>query len=120
MTTTGQPAVPPDPELADLYRDLHRHAELSFAETRTAGIVAAQLRRTGFDTTEGVGRTGVVGVLRNGAGPTALLRADMDALPMLERTDLQYASIARGLDSAGNDVPVAHSCGHDMHVTCLL
>jgi amidohydrolase len=107
-------------ELADLYRDLHRHAELSFAETRTAGIVAGYLRRIGFDTTEGVGRTGVVGVLRNGAGPTAVVRADMDALPMLERTGLPYASTARGLDSAGNDVPVAHSCGHDMHVTCLL
>jgi hippurate hydrolase len=107
-------------ELADLYRDLHQNAELSFAETRTAGVVAAYLRRIGFDTTEGVGRTGVVGVLRNGAGPTAVLRADMDALPMLERTGLAYASTARGVDSAGNNVPVAHSCGHDMHVTCLL
>jgi hippurate hydrolase len=107
-------------ELADVYRDLHQHAELSFAEIRTAGIVAAYLRKIGFDTTEGVGRTGVVGVLRNGAGPTAVLRADMDGLPMLERTGLPYASTARGVDIAGIDVPVAHSCGHDMHVTCLL
>jgi hippurate hydrolase len=74
----------------------------------------------GFDTTERVGRTGVVGVLRNGPGPTALLRADMDGLPMLERTGLPYASVARGVDRDGNDVPVAHSCGHDVHVACLL
>ena len=114
MTTTPQVA------LADLYRDLHQHPELSFAETRTAAIAADRLRACGFETTEQVGRTGVVGVLRNGAGPTALLRADMDALPMAEQTGLPYSSTARGLDRDGNDVPVAHSCGHDMHVTCLL
>ena len=82
--------------LADLYRDLHRNPELSFAETRTAGIGAAWLREAGFGTTEGVGGTGVVGVLRNGPGPTALLRADMDALPVAEATGLPYASTARG------------------------
>lgn len=107
-------------DLADLYRDLHQHPELSFAETRTAAIVAARLRAVGFETTEGVGRTGVVGVLRNGSGPTALLRADMDGLPMREATGLPYASVARGVDGDGNDMPVAHSCGHDVHVTCLL
>ena len=107
-------------ELAELYRDLHQHPELSFAEVRTASIVADRLRDMGFDTTERVGRTGVVGVLRNGPGPTALMRADMDGLPMLERTGLPYASAARGVDRAGNDVPVAHSCGHDVHVACLL
>ena len=107
-------------DLADLYRDLHRHPELSFAETRTSGIVAARLRAAGFETTEGVGRTGVVGVLRNGPGPTVLLRADMDALPMEERTGLPYASRQRGIDRDGNDVPVAHSCGHDVHATCLV
>ena len=69
-------------DLADLYRDLHRHPELSFQETRTGGIVAEQLRAAGCDTTEGVGGTGVVGVLRNGSGPVVLLRADMDALPV--------------------------------------
>jgi amidohydrolase len=106
--------------LADLYRDLHRHPELSFAETRTAGIVADRLRAVGFETTEKVGGTGVVGVLRNGDGPTALLRADMDALPVLERTGLPYASTARGVDRDGDDVPVMHACGHDMHVACLL
>jgi amidohydrolase len=106
--------------LADLYRDLHQHPELSFAETRTAAIVADRLRGIGFETTEQVGRTGVVGVLRNGRGPTVLLRADMDALPMAEQTGLSYASAASGLDAAGNEVPVAHSCGHDVHVACLL
>jgi amidohydrolase len=116
---TADIAVSPT-DLADIYRDLHEHPELSFAETRTAAIVAARLRAAGFETTEGVGRTGVVGVLRNGTGPTALLRADMDGLPMREGTGLPYASVARGVDGDGNDVPVAHSCGHDVHVTCLL
>jgi amidohydrolase len=106
--------------LADLYRDLHQHPELSFAETRTAAIVADRLRGIGFETTERVGRTGVVGALRNGRGPTVLLRADMDALPMAEQTGLSYASVASGVDVAGNEVPVAHSCGHDVHVACLV
>jgi hippurate hydrolase len=106
--------------LAAVYRDLHAHPELAFAELRTAGLVAARLRELGYQTTEGVGRTGVVGVLRNGSGPTALLRADMDALPVLERTGLPYASTARGTDGEGKDVPLMHACGHDMHVTCLL
>jgi hippurate hydrolase len=106
--------------LADLYRDLHRHPELSFHETRTAAIAAERLRAAGFDTTEGVGGTGVVGVLRNGPGPVALLRADMDALPVLEDTGLEYASTARGTDPDGNDVPVTHACGHDVHVSCLV
>jgi amidohydrolase len=107
-------------ELAVLYRDLHAHPELSYAEHRTASIVASRLRDLGYQVTSGVGRTGVVGVLANGDGPTALLRADMDALPVLEQTGLDYASTARGTDHDGTDVPVMHACGHDMHVTCLL
>jgi len=107
-------------DLPDLYRDLHSHPELAFQEERTAGIAAARLRDLGYETATGVGRTGVVGVLRNGAGPTALLRADMDALPVAERTGLPYASTARGTDGDGREVPVMHACGHDMHVTCLL
>ncbi|MDN5858768.1 MAG: amidohydrolase [Pseudonocardia sp.] len=106
--------------LADLYRDLHAHPELSFQELRTAGIVADVLSEQGYDVTGGVGGTGVVGVLRNGRGPTVLLRADMDALPVAEDTGLPYASTVRGIDSDGNDVPVMHACGHDMHVVCLL
>jgi len=95
----------------DLYRDLHSHPELSFEETRTAGIAAAELRAAGFDVIEGIGVTGVAGVLRNGAGPTVLLRADMDALPVLEDTGLPYSSIVPG---------VMHACGHDVHVACLI
>ncbi|MFZ0324797.1 MAG: amidohydrolase [Actinomycetes bacterium] len=107
-------------DLATVYQDLHEHPELSFREFRTAGIVAERLQTLGFDVTEGVGRTGVVGVLRNGEGPTVLLRADMDALPVAERTDLPYASTTRATGADGEDVPVMHACGHDMHVTCLI
>ncbi|MEQ3554500.1 amidohydrolase [Pseudonocardia nematodicida] len=106
-------------DLAELYRDLHRHPELSFAETRTAAVAAGRLRAAGYEVTEGVGGTGVVGVLRNGTGPVALLRADMDALPVAEDTGLDYASTARGTARDGEDTAVAHACGHDMHVTCL-
>ena len=105
---------------ADLYRDLHAHPELSFQETRTAGIVAERLAALGFEVTTGVGITGVVGVLANGDGPTVLLRADMDALPVEERTGLDYASRQRAVSDEGVDVAVMHACGHDVHVTCLL
>ncbi|GGS20293.1 amidohydrolase [Actinokineospora fastidiosa] len=98
-------------DLAELYRDLHRHPELAFAETRTAAVAARELRAAGFAVAENVGGTGVVGALRSGDGPTVLLRADMDALPMAERTGLPYASAVDG---------VMHACGHDMHVTCLI
>lgn len=107
-------------ELADVYRDLHANPELAFQETRTAGIAARWLAELGFEVSTGIGVTGVVGVLRNGAGPSVLLRADMDALPVEEATDLPYASRARGRTADGADVAVMHACGHDMHVTCLL
>jgi amidohydrolase len=107
-------------ELAALYRDLHAHPELAFAEHRTAGIAAERLRQLGCQVTTGIGGTGVVGVLSNGPGPVVLLRADMDALPVLEQTGLDYASAARGRDANGADVPLMHACGHDMHVACLL
>ena len=110
----------PVPPWDDFYRDLHRHPELSFQEHRTARIVADRLRALGLQVASGVGRTGVVGVLRNGEGPTVLLRADMDGLPVQEDTGLPYASTARGTDPDGRDVPLMHACGHDMHVTCLL
>jgi hippurate hydrolase len=103
----------------ELYRDVHRHPELSHQETRTAGLAAARLRTAGFEVYEGVGGTGVVGVLRNGAGAAVLLRADMDALPVREATGLPYASEVTGIDADGNRVPVMHACGHDMHVACL-
>ena len=107
-------------DLEAVYKDLHRHPELSFEENRTAGIVADALTSLGLEVLTGIGRTGVVGVLRNGDGPTVLLRADMDALPVKEDTGLDYASEAHGTDSEGHDVPVMHACGHDVHVTCLL
>lgn len=105
----------------DLYKDLHQHPELSHQEHRTAAAVAERLTQFGFTVTTGIGGTGVVGVLRNGDGPSVLLRADMDALPVREDTGLPYASTAMST-RPGDDtpVPVAHACGHDMHVTCLL
>lgn len=108
-----------DPALVDLYKDLHRHPELGFQEHRTSQIVAERLGRGGLPVTTGVGQTGVVGVLENRPGPVALLRADMDALPVAEDTGLDDASTATGTED-GRTVPVAHACGHDMHVTCLL
>ena len=107
-------------DLEALYIDLHRHPELSFQETRTAGVIARELDGLGLDYTEGLGKTGVATVIRNGDGPVVWLRADMDALPVEEQTGLSYASTARGIDPAGTDVPVMHACGHDMHVTALL
>ena len=107
-------------DLEAIYTDLHQHPELSFAEHRTAAIAAENLAALGCEVTTGIAGTGVVGVVRNGAGPTVLLRADMDALPVAEATDLPYASTARGVDPTGTDVPVMHACGHDVHVTCLI
>jgi hippurate hydrolase len=108
------------PELEDLYKDIHAHPELSLQETRTAGLAAERLRAAGYDVTTGVGKTGVVGLLRNGAGPTVMLRADMDALPVEEATGVPYASKATATDDKGKTVPVMHACGHDMHVTWLV
>ena len=107
-------------DLEALYIDLHRHPELSFQETRTAGVVTRHLGELGIEFEEGIGKTGVAGIIRNGDGPVIWLRADMDALPVKELTGLEYASTARGTDPAGTAVPVMHACGHDMHVTALL
>jgi amidohydrolase len=97
-------------DLEELYKDVHRHPELSMEEERTAKVAAERLQDAGFDVTTGVGKTGVVGLLRNGDGPTVMLRADMDALPVQEETGLDYASTTDG---------VMHACGHDMHVAWL-
>src|SRR3954471_19723156 len=107
------------PELEQVYTDIHAHPELSMQETRTAGVAADRLRAAGFDVTPGVGKTGVVGLLRNGEGPTVMLRADMDALPVREDTGLPYASTIMATDADGNETPVMHACGHDIHVTWL-
>jgi hippurate hydrolase len=108
------------PDLREFYEDLHRHPELSFAEVRTSGIMAQRLRDLGYEVTAEVGRTGVVATLDNGDGPTVLLRADIDALPVKEDTGLSYASTATGIDADGAEVPVAHACGHDMHATWMI
>jgi len=107
-------------DLEQFYQDLHSHPELSMSETRTASLSAERLRRSGYDVATNVGKTGVVGVLRNGDGPTVMFRADMDALPVEEATGLPYASKVRATDRDGKTVPVAHMCGHDMHVTWLV
>jgi amidohydrolase len=107
------------PDLEALYKDVHSHPELSMQETRTAGLAAERLRAAGYEVTCGVGKTGVVGLLRNGDGPTVMLRADMDALPIEEATGLPYASKVTSKDREGKTVPVGHMCGHDIHVAWL-
>jgi len=109
-----------DPSLADLYKDLHSHPELGFQEHRTSGIIAERMRGLGFDVTTGIAGTGVVAMLHNGDGPIALLRADMDALPIKEDTGLAYASTVTATDDSGKVVAVGHMCGHDLHVTCMI
>lgn len=108
------------PELEEVYKDLHRHPELSMREVRTAKIAADYLQRYGYEVTREIGVTGVVGVLHNGEGPVVMLRADMDALPMAEATGLPYAADVVTRNEEGVEVPVCHSCGHDMHVTWLM
>lgn len=108
------------PEMEAIYQDLHRNPELSMEEFRTAGIAADYLAAHGFEVTRGVGGTGVVGVFLNGNGPTVMLRADMDALPVAEATGLPYASTVKARDEDGNEVGVSHVCGHDLHVTWLM
>jgi hippurate hydrolase len=103
-----------------LYKDVHSHPELSMQESRTAGIAAERLRKAGYEVTTAIGKTGVIGLLRNGAGPTVMLRADMDALPIAEATGLDYASAVTVRDEVGSVVPVGHMCGHDMHVAWLV
>jgi amidohydrolase len=107
------------PDMEALYKDVHSHPELSMQETRTAGLAADRLRAAGYEVTTAVGKTGVVGILRNGDGPTVMLRADMDALPIQEATGLPYQSQATAINREGETVPVSHMCGHDMHVTWL-
>ncbi len=108
------------PDAHALYLDLHQNPELSVHETQTAAKLAARLRSAGYDVTEHVGGTGVVAIMKNGAGPTIMLRTELDALPVEEKTGLPYASKVRAKDDAGRDVPVMHACGHDLHMASLL
>lgn len=108
------------PSLFSIYTNLHAHPELSFMEVKTAALVAGELRALGFTVTEKVGKTGVVGVLANGPGPTVLVRADMDGLPIKENSGVPYASTDVVKDISGDDQPAMHGCGHDAHVTSLI
>ena len=105
------------PSLMTLYRDLHANPELSMQEVRTAAKLAAEAKKLGFQVTTGVGKTGVVAVMKNGPGPVLLLRADMDALPVAEQTGLPFASKVRAASAAGVESGVMHACGHDTHMT---
>jgi amidohydrolase len=104
--------------LEALYKHLHSNPELSLREARTSARLARELRELGFKVTEHVGGYGLVGVLKNGDGPTVMVRTDMDALPVVERTGVPYASKVRTRDKNENEVGVMHACGHDMHMTC--
>jgi hippurate hydrolase len=123
QSASGQVAAPTAaeidrmyPDLETLYKELHQHPELAFQETKTAATLAERLRALGFEVTTGVGRTGIVGLLRNGAGPTVMLRTELDALPVEERTGLPFASTVVAKNAAGQTTPVMHACGHDLHM----
>jgi hippurate hydrolase len=133
QTFTGTPAAKPayfdrllsmidqdGDRLIELFKDMHQNPELAFMETRTAAIVAEDLRGLGYEVKTGIGQTGVVGILRNGDGPTVMYRADMDALPVQETTGLSYASSKRVTLENGDEVAVMHACGHDAHTVWLL
>jgi len=108
------------PQIRALYEDLHRHPELSLHEEKTAARMADQLRQLGFQVTTNVGGTGVVGVLKNGSGPTVMVRAELDALPVLEKTGVAYASHVTAQNDQGIEVPVMHACGHDLHMSVAI
>lgn len=106
--------------LGELFVHFHKNPELSLLETRTAARLAGELRAEGVEVTEGIGGTGIVGLLKNGEGPLVLVRADMDGLPVEENSGLEYASRARQVNRDGREVPVMHACGHDVHITSLV
>ncbi len=108
------------PDAHSLYLDLHQNPELSSHEVQTAAKLAARLRSLGYDVTEHVGGTGIVAIMKNGAGPTVMLRTELDALPVEEKTGLSYASKVHAKDDAGHDVPVMHACGHDLHMASIV
>src|ERR1039457_4182567 len=118
-TSTSKEVDAVYPAAHDLYLELHQSPELSSHETQTASKLAARLRSLGYEVTEGVGGTGVVAILKNGAGPTIMLRTELDALPVEEKTGLSYASKVHAKDDAGHDVPVMHACGHDLHMAAM-
>src|ERR1700733_15326984 len=120
ITPGSQEVAAVYPAAHDFYLDLHEHPELSSHETQTAAKLAERLRSLGYDVTEHVGGTGVVAILKNGAGPTVMLRTELDALPVEEKTGLPYPSKVHTKDDSGRDVPVMHACGHDLHMASLV
>lgn len=130
LVAAGLPAVHADdlaagvatdyPRLEALFKHFHANPELSMQESRTSERIAAELESEGYEVTRGIAKTGVVGILRNGEGPVVMIRADMDALPVQEKTGLAYASSVRQVNLDGVDMPVMHACGHDMHITSLI
>ena len=105
------------PDIETLYKDLHRNPELAFQETQTVATLARRLTALGFEVTTGVGKTGIVAIMKNGAGPTVMLRTELDALPVAEKTGLPFASSVTTKNTAGQLVPVMHACGHDLHMS---
>ena len=120
LTKTQQGIDADTPRLTALFKDIHQHPELGFQETRTAGIVTRELKALGFEVKTGIGRTGIAAIYRNGAGPTVMYRADMDANAVAEASGFPYASKVRVKREDGSESPVAHMCGHDAHVTWML
>lgn len=121
LIASVQAAVDADAaRLTTIFKDIHQHPELGFMEVRTAAIVAKELKALGFEVKTGIGKTGVVGILKNGAGPTVMYRADMDANAVEETSGFDYASKVRVKREDGSESPVAHMCGHDAHVTWML
>jgi hippurate hydrolase len=124
-STSAQAALAPQvqavlPDVEQLYLDLHQNPELSFQEKNTSAKLADRMKKLGYEVTTGVGRTGIVAVLRNGTGSTVMFRTDMDALPVAEETGLPYASKVRVKDASGTDIPVMHACGHDIHMSAWI
>ena len=119
-TQLRQMAYADSARLVDIYKDLHQNPELGFMEVRTSAIIAKELKRLGYQVITGIAKTGVVGIIKNGSGPTVMYRADMDGLPVKERTGLPYACIKPGKKEDGTETPVMHACGHDAHITWLL
>ena len=120
QTPSSKEVDPVYPEAHALYLNIHQSPELSGHETQTAAKLADHLRKLGYDVTEHVGGTGIVAILKNGAGPTVMLRTELDALPVEEKTGLPYASKVHAKNDAGEDVPVMHACGHDLHMASLI
>ena len=108
------------PYLDQLFRHFHANPELSMLESNTSDRLAEEISALGYEVVRNIGKTGLVGIMKNGEGPTLLIRADMDGLPVFEKTDLEYASTARQVNLEGDEMPVMHACGHDMHITTLI